>query len=129
MSTLTALLFTVAALSAATAGFAGLSLAMDRHWQGIYGRGAAPEPGRRRLLQGLGSVALLASLACCLAVRDSAQAFVMWVGLLTAAAWIAVSLLTYGARKAGRAARAAGLLACAAGASGVLLHSGGALLW
>jgi len=94
MSTWGATLAALTALTAAVAGFAALSLAMDRHWEALHGRGS--DPGTlRRWLQGGGSVGLLVSLLACIAMKGGAQGTVAWAGMLTAAAVIVVLLSTY----------------------------------
>jgi hypothetical protein len=117
---MSAFFFTLAALGAAAAGFGALGLAMDRHWQAIHGN--APAPRQRRTLQLLGAVALLLSLGCCLAVRDTGQAIVLWCGVLSVAAWGSVAVLTYGARHAGSSAASAAMVACATVALGLVLR-------
>jgi hypothetical protein len=112
----TAIFFTIAALGSAIAGFGGLGLAMDRHWEAIHGRGSMPAPGLRRMLQLGGSAALVISLWCCLAVHEGdniGQAIVLWCGVLSVAAWGSVAVMTYAAQHARRAAAGAALLACA----------------
>ncbi|HEX8602874.1 MAG TPA: DUF3325 domain-containing protein [Pseudoduganella sp.] len=108
-----AIFFTIAALGAAAAGFGTLGLAMDRHWEAIHGRGNLPAPGVRRLLQLGGGAALVISLWCCLAARDTGQAIVLWCGVLSVAAWGAVAVMTYAARHARRTAAGAAVIACA----------------
>jgi hypothetical protein len=124
MSSTAAFLFAVTALSLSIAGFTFLSLAMDRHWEGVYGRGTAPAANLRRVLRWLGGLALLASLFICLTLRNTAQAWVLWFGLLTLSAWIAMALLSYAAHHAVRAAALALLLAFAAGGAALLLGQG-----
>lgn len=92
-------LLDIGALCAALAGFIALSLAMDRHWAQLRGRGAAPAKAQRRRLRGAGAAGLLASLLACLAARGGAQGWVDWAGVLTAAAMAVVLLLTYGPRR------------------------------
>jgi hypothetical protein len=121
MSPMSSALLTITALSLASAGFAVLAMAMDRHWEGIHGRGAVLAAGQRRLLRCLGSGALLASLLACLALRENPRAWVMWFGVLTVAAWIATAVLSYAARHAARAAVLAALLAVASGVLALLL--------
>lgn len=108
----TAIFFTIAALGAAVAGFGGLGLAMDRHWEAIHGRGSMPAPRLRRLLQLGGAAALAVSLWCCLGVRDTGQAIVLWCGVLSVAAWGSVAVMTYAAQHARYAAAGAAMVAC-----------------
>lgn len=112
----------VTALAAATAGFAAVGLAMDRHWAGIHGRGTEPPLPLRRMLQLAGAVALPISLWCCLALRETGQAIVLWCGVLSIGAWIAVAVMTYAEKQTARAAKVAGGLAIAAGLVAVVLR-------
>ena len=110
MSALANGLLIYAALAAALAGFAGLSLAMDRHWEALYGRGSSPGD-KTRWLQGGGSAGLLLSLAASLALKGATQGWVMWLGSLTAGAVIVVLTLTYQAPRIIALARTAGVSA------------------
>lgn len=113
MSALANGLLIYAALAAALAGFAGLSLAMDRHWEALYGRGSSPGD-RSRWLQGGGAAGLLLSLAASLALKGATQGWVMWLGALTAGAVMVVLTLTYHAPRIIALARAAGVSAIVA---------------
>ena len=86
---------------AALSGFGALSLAMDRHFEDIYGRGTSPG-AKRRWLQLLGTLALLASLLACLLAQGTAQGWVLWCGVLTVAALLLLLLLCYAPRWAPR---------------------------
>jgi hypothetical protein len=109
-----------AALAGALAGFAGLSLAMDRHWQALYGRGTAPG-AKTRWLQGAGTAGLLLSLVSSLALKGPTQGWVMWIGALTAGALVVVLTLTYHAPRLIPLARAAGVSAVIAALAGLAL--------
>ena len=98
MSALHDTFLALVALASAIAGFAALSLAMDRHWEQLHGRGSEPTPRGRRRLRHAGTVALLASLLACIALRGAGQGWVAWAGMLTAAAIALVLTLTYAAR-------------------------------
>jgi Protein of unknown function (DUF3325) len=74
-----------AALLAATAGLGWLALAMDVHWQQVSGLPHVP-PRTQRLLRVLGAVALLTSLALCLAADHPTMAALVWVMTLAAGA-------------------------------------------
>jgi len=114
------------ALAAAIAGFCALSLAMDRHWEQLQGRGAALTRRARRRLRHAGTVGLLASLAACIALRGAGQGWVAWAGMLTAAAItlvLALSYATRGVMRLGWGATAAALLAL-----GAVLLSGDAII-
>ena len=111
MSGLHAILLALAALGAATAGFTALSLAMERHWEQLHGRGA-PLPARaRRGLRHAGAVGLLASLAACIALRGAGQGWVAWAGVLTLAGITLVLVLTYASRGVARLGWGAAALA------------------
>ncbi|WP_298924483.1 DUF3325 family protein [uncultured Ramlibacter sp.] len=84
---------------AAACGFAALALAMDRHHEDAFGRGRTPGAARRWLRAG-GSAGLLVSLLASLAVQGPTQGWVLWLGVLTAAALAVVLALSYGPRRA-----------------------------
>ena len=108
---MTALMNTVAilaALSSAAAGFVALSLTMDRHWEGLHGRGNLPRDSTRRMLRWSGGGGLLVSLLVCLNVWGASQGWVAWAGTLTAAAIGLVLVLSYAARAIKRVGWAAG---------------------
>lgn len=111
MSGLRDILLALAALAAATAGFTALSLAMERHWEQLYGRGAALPARARRGLRHAGAVGLLASLAACIALRGAAQGWVAWAGVLTLAGITLVLVLGYAARGVARLGWCSGALA------------------
>ena len=122
MPALPAMLFGLSAFAAAVAGFLALGLAMERHWQEACG--ALPHPRRQATLQALGALALLVSLLCCEALHEGGRGFVLWVGCLTAAVWIAIGLLTYGTPAAARTARLAFVLAAASCMTALALRFG-----
>ncbi|MCZ2499343.1 DUF3325 family protein [Xylophilus sp. Kf1] len=111
------MLFPLAALGAALGGFYALSLAMDRHYEDSFGRGASP--GRaRRWLQAAGTLALLLSMVLCCRLKGGGQGTVLWCGLLTVAALLVCLTLSYAPRHAMRLMFGAGgltLLALVAG--------------
>jgi Na+(H+)/acetate symporter ActP len=88
----------IAALSSAAGGFTALSLAMDRHWEALHGRGNLPSDQTRRRLRWSGSGGLLVSLLVCLSVWGPSQGWVAWAGMLTASAIGLVLVLSYAAR-------------------------------
>ena len=104
-----AALFGMSAFAAAVAGFLALGLTMERHWQEACG--ALRRPRVRNTVQALGMLALLVSLLCCAELRAQGRGFVLWVGCLTAAVWVAIGLLAYGTVTAARVVRVAGVLA------------------
>ncbi|MET0323436.1 MAG: DUF3325 domain-containing protein [Duganella sp.] len=120
MNTIANGLLMYAALAGALAGFAGLSLAMDRHWQALYGRGTAPGD-KTRWLQGAGVAGLLLSLAASLALKGAMQGWVMWLGALTVGALAVVLTLTYRAPRIIALARVAGISAIVAALAGLAL--------
>lgn len=84
---------------AAFGGFTALALAMDRHFEDLFGRGKTLSGTRRNGLRAAGAAALVLSLQASLASHGSAQGWVVWLGILTAAALAVVLLLSYGLRK------------------------------
>lgn len=98
------------ALLAALAGFVSLSMAMDRHFEDGFGRDRSVGRARPWLRLG-GVVGLLLSLAASLALRGAAQGWVLWLGMLTAAALIVVAMMTWRPRAAAACGIAAGLAA------------------
>lgn len=109
------------ALGAATGGFCSLGMAMDRHWEGAYGRGSAPSAARRRQLRIAGSVALLVALLACTALWGGAKGVVAWLGVLTAGALVSALSLTYAGCAVARLGWMAGTIALVA-LSGTLLQ-------
>lgn len=107
-------------LAAALAGFAGLSLAMDRHWEALHGRGSSPG-NKTPWLQGAGAAGLLLSLLASLALKGATQGWVLWLGALTAGALVVVLTLTYHAPRLITVARTAGVTAIAAALAGMVL--------
>lgn len=75
-------------------GFAWLALAMDAHWAQVLGS-RPPGPRARVILRALGAVALLASLALCLAADTVAMAALVWTMALAAGAWAVACTLTW----------------------------------
>lgn len=87
------LLMFAVAWCTAVAGFFSLALAMDRHFEDWFGRGRGP--ARARLpLRTAGISGLLASLLACLATHGSSQGWVLWFGVMTAAAIVVVLALS-----------------------------------
>ncbi len=110
MSALHETMAAVTALAAAIAGFASLSLGIDRHWEALHGRGTDPGIWRRRL-QWAGAAGLLVSLLACVALRGGAQGWVAWAGMMTAAALTVVLTLTYLPQRLPPLAKAMGAVA------------------
>ncbi|WP_137173507.1 DUF3325 family protein [Massilia sp. HP4] len=122
MQLVVATLFGVAAFAAAVAGLLTLGLTMERHWQEACG--ALRRPRVRNTVQALGALALLVSLLCCVELRAQGRGFVLWIGCLTAAVWIAIGLLAYGTVAAARVVRVVGGLAAASCVTAMVLRFG-----
>lgn len=73
-----------AALLMAVAGMAWLALAMPVHAQQAWGE--LPSPPARRVLRGLGFVALGAALVLCLSADHASMAVLVWVMALAGSA-------------------------------------------
>ncbi len=84
-------------LASAVAGFASISLAMDRHYQESLGRGRSPG-GKRLWLRLGGGAGLAVSLAASLLLQGLSQGWVLWFGALTVAALAVVAALAFWAR-------------------------------
>lgn len=97
-----------AALCAAFSGFTALGLAMDRHWEDAFGRGTSAGSLRNWLRAG-GAAGLWLSLVASLELKDNAQGWVVWFGVMTIAAIGVVLVLSYAPGRA----KAAGSLATA----------------
>ncbi|MDM0028092.1 DUF3325 domain-containing protein [Variovorax saccharolyticus] len=104
----------------ALGGFLSLCLAMDRHHEDAYGRGTTP--GRRRpWLRAAGAAMLVLSLGASLGLQGPTRGWVLWFGMLTAAALAAAGIASYAPRRAARIGMAAALLAVACLAPGLLI--------
>jgi|APAra7269096714_1048519.scaffolds.fasta_scaffold02755_13 hypothetical protein len=76
----------------AVLGFGWLALAMDTHWEQVYGE-AAPKAATARNLRVAGALALALSLGLCLRADHPSMAALVWLMLLAgAAATIAATL-------------------------------------
>ena len=122
MTSIYAVMTGCAAVAGAFSGFAFLGLAMDRHWADVHGRGAEPSAAQRRRLRWYGCGQLLLSLLACLALRGSTQGWVLWLGALTAAGWMAVLVMTYAVHRLPRSGMAAGSLALLGAGAAVLVR-------
>ena len=87
-------LWLLLAYAGCVAGFGWLALAMDAHWQQVRG-GRPPAGAVRRLLRGLGVLALLLSLLACLRADHATMAALVWVMTLAAAALTVTFLLSW----------------------------------
>lgn len=83
---------TLLAFALALLGFAALALAMDRHHRQV--RRTVPAGWLRVVLRGAGTLALAASLAVCVFDAGWGTGWVVWFGLLSAAAATIVLSLT-----------------------------------
>lgn len=88
----------LAGLGAALAGFVSLSLAMDRHWEQLHGRGTEPRAALKRWLHVGGIGGLTVSLLACIDLRGASQGWVAWAGILTVAAVTLAMTFTSGTR-------------------------------
>lgn len=90
-------LLLLVALVANVAGMGWLALAMDVHWQQVYGDRlrTSARAGRLRVL---GTLALAASLVLCLVADHASMASLVWVMALAAAALVITLTLTWRAR-------------------------------
>ena len=88
----------LATLALTYSAWVALSLAMDRHYADINGRGAEPSAILRKRGRWLGTLALTAAFAVC--VRDSGWGIgpVAWLGTMTVAALLIVLQRCYAPR-------------------------------
>ncbi|WP_315388273.1 DUF3325 domain-containing protein [uncultured Stenotrophomonas sp.] len=84
---------TVLALLLALAGFACLSLAMDRHHRDVFG--ALPMARRRQLFRLGGWMALLAAVACCIVGWGVAYGVIAGCGIFAVGAALPLLWLSY----------------------------------
>ncbi len=101
----------LATLSLAYSAWVALSLAMNRHYADIHGRGAEPGALLRKRGRLLGTLALTAAFAVC--VHDSGWGIgsVTWLGTMTVAALLLVLQLCYAPRSVLRTGKPVLLLA------------------
>lgn len=74
---------------------AWLALAMESHWKQVMGMGSVPPRSMVRRLRSLGGFNLAASLALCLCADHASMAALVWVMVLSAAAWVVVLVLAW----------------------------------
>lgn len=103
---MTALGASAVALALSYAGMAGLSLAMDRHYEQATGRGEVPR-ARRRALRTAGSVLLVLALLACTGAWGATVGFTAWWGFLTAGGVLVAWLMAYRPRQSVAGAAAA----------------------
>lgn len=111
---MTALAASAVALALSYAGMAGLSLAMDRHYEQVCGQGAMPLL-RRRVLRAAGSVLLALALLACTSAWGATVGFTVWWGFLTAGGLLVAWLMAYRPRQAAAGAGVALVLGLAGG--------------
>lgn len=99
------------ALAFACAGWAALSMGMDRHYADMHGRGVVPAAAMRRRCRAMGVLALAASFAVGVVLEGWSVGAVFCLGTMTAAAIVLVPILTYAPRRGISFGRAAGMLA------------------
>ncbi|RSZ60797.1 DUF3325 domain-containing protein [Massilia atriviolacea] len=114
-------LYMVAVFALCHAGFGALSVAMDRHYADMHGRGQEPPPAVRQRLQAAGAAALALALAAAVLKAGGGHGPLVWLGGMTAAALALVLLLTYAPQRVARLAQAAGAVGAIAFALGALL--------
>lgn len=85
----------MSALAFACAGWAALSLAMDRHYADLHGRGKEPSPRARRQYRVIGGLALLTTFAVGVKLEGWAVGTVLCLGIMVLAALLVVLLLAY----------------------------------
>lgn len=83
----------VAAVALAYAGFAALSLAMDRHHADVFGRGKEPSARARQWLRAGGVIALALSLMACVERQGWNIGPILWCGAMTLGALLLSGLL------------------------------------
>lgn len=96
---MTAVCSLAVALALSYAGMAGLSLAMDRHWEQVTGHSEVPV-ARRRVLRPASGVLLALALLACTGAWGATVGFVAWCGLLTAGGLLVAWLMAYRPRHA-----------------------------
>lgn len=75
-------------------GFVQFAMAIDSHYQAVYGR--RQKPGRRRyLFQAVACLHLLAALWVCTTTWQLSIAIIVWIGLIQLAAVLVAALLTW----------------------------------
>lgn len=111
------LIGTLTAFSLVFAGMAGLSMAMDRHYEQLTQQRDVPED-RRRLLRCAGWILLALSLLACTQMRGVGIGLTLWCGLLMLAALAVACSLSY----VPRLTLALALIAIPCGLFGLVLY-------
>jgi hypothetical protein len=107
-------LYLLARFTLSYGGMFALSMALDRHYADLRGRGAAPSSALRKRLQLGGAAALALSLAASVHAMGASHGLLLWLGALTGACLLLVLLLSCALRLAavlGVAAYACGSVA------------------
>lgn len=110
-------LYLLALFALGYGGMFALSMAIDRHYADLRGRGAEPPLALRRRLRLGGAAALALALAASVHAMGGAHGFLLWLGALSGACLLLVLLLFY----ALRLAALLGVLAYACGSVAYLL--------
>lgn len=96
-------------LALAYSGWTALSLAMDRHYADIYGRGKELDQATRNRYRWIGILALIATFAVCVQLAGWTIGAVLCLGIMTMGALLLVLLLTYAPKRAVPFGKLAGL--------------------
>ncbi|NHZ42666.1 DUF3325 domain-containing protein [Massilia aquatica] len=113
--------YLVAVFALCHAGFGALSVAMQRHYADMHGRGLEAPPELRRRLQAAGAGALVLAFAAAVLKGGGGHGTLTWLGGMTTAALALMMLLTYAPQRVARLAQAAGAIGLAAFALATLL--------
>ncbi|NHZ35911.1 DUF3325 domain-containing protein [Massilia rubra] len=100
----------VAVFALCHAGFGALSVAMQRHYADMHGRGQEAPPALRRRLQAAGASALALAFAAAVLKGGAGHGTLTWLGGMTTAALALMMLLTYAPQRVARLAQAAGAI-------------------
>lgn len=107
-------LYMVAVFALCYAGFGALSVAMQRHYADMHGRGQEAPPDLRRRLQAVGASALVLAFLAAVLKAGGGHGPLVWLGGMTAAALALMLLLTYAPQRVSLLAQAAGAIGLAA---------------
>lgn len=106
--------YMVAVFALCHAGFGALSVAMQRHYADMHGRGQEAPPALRRRLQAAGSAALVLAFAAAMLHAGSGHGPLIWLGGMTTAALALMMLLTYVPHRVAPLTQAAAVVGLAA---------------
>ncbi|NHZ92458.1 DUF3325 family protein [Massilia sp. CCM 8733] len=113
--------YMVAMFALCHAGFGALSVAMQRHYADMHGRGQEAPPELRRRLQAAGASALVLAFVAAVLKAGGGHGPLVWLGGMTAAALALMLLLTYAPQRVSVLAQAAGPIGLVAFALGGLV--------